>query len=64
MTAVGARNKRKATVKIQKRKIKYIFFIFKKITFKIIAKIRNPNPLKFQKSENPWKIRIFLNGFL
>ena len=51
MTAVGARHKRKATVKIQKRKMKYIFFIFKKITFKFTAKIQNPNP----------KIRIRLN---
>ncbi len=43
-------------------------FIFKK-TYKIIAKISNPNPkirnlLKFQESEIRGKSGLFLNGFL
>ncbi len=53
MTAVGARNWRRATAKIQKKE-KLNTFILKKNTFKIIAKIRNSNPLKFQESENPY----------
>ncbi len=58
MSAVGTRNMRKATVKIQKKCNTY--FLFLKNTSKYIAKIRNPNPkirnpLKFQEFE----IRIF-----
>ncbi len=51
MTAGGARNRKKAILKIQE-KVKFnTWFLFKKKIFKNIAKICNPkihNPLKFQ----------------
>ena len=64
MTAVGARNRKKATAKIQKRKIKYIFFILKKIPLKLLlkSKIRIP---KSESNKIP-KIRksvFFLTDF-
>ncbi len=47
MTAVGARNSRKATKKIQKRKIKNIFLFLKKIPLKLLLKS------EIQEYENP-----------
>ena len=61
MTTVGARNRRKATKKILKKRYfrffpipgKFIpFFIYKK-TFKNIARIREPKICNLQKDKNP-----------
>ncbi len=64
MTAVGvgARNRRKATAKIQKRKIKYIFFI-KKNTFNTIVNLKSESAKNYNPKsvENPYFFkRIFV----
>ena len=43
LIAVGARNRKKAILKIQKKKVNLVF-IYKKKNFKNIAKIPTPNP--------------------
>ena len=58
MTSVGARNRRKATVKIREKKSKIKYFSFEKRPLKTLLKFA------IRKSAIHGLILYFLNGFL